>query len=169
MCARLRSNDRVMPGHWEATSLRRRQPGLPSACWLSAPVAWSAARRWKTPPPPRPWRASLPKLNSIAAPLRQSFTYDQVRKCRHQSSAPPPACACTSAIHTVRGNRYLREHHGLLRQYLPRALTLDLQPGRTRCHRRQPQQRPRATMISFAIRGVRTYARKCFDNFSFVH
>src|SRR6202051_1543650 len=65
--------------------------------------------------------------------------------------------------------RYLREHPraaaAVSAQYRP----LDLQSGRTRCHRRQPQQpTSRYPCISFAIRGLRTYARNRFDNLSFL-
>jgi len=54
-------DDRVMPGHsGKATSSRAPATSLPWACWLSAAAAWCCWRRWKTPPPPRHWRASLP-------------------------------------------------------------------------------------------------------------
>src|SRR5579864_26205 len=92
-------DDRVMPGHWEGDFIKgagnqssvgvlvERTSRLVLLAKMEDATAASALAGFTA------------KLNSIAAPLRQSFTYDQGKEMtRIRSSAPPPACACTSAI-----------------------------------------------------------------------
>src|SRR6202051_2127513 len=98
-------DDRVMPGHWEGDFIKgagnqssvgvlvERTSRLVLLAKMEDATAASALAGFTA------------KLNSIAAPLRQSFTYDQGKEMPGiRSSAPPPACACTSAIRTVHGN-----------------------------------------------------------------
>jgi IS30 family transposase len=65
------------------------------------------------------------KLNSIAAPLRQSFTYDQGKEMtRHQElSAATGVRVYFCDPHSPLQRGTCENTNGLLRQYLPKALT----------------------------------------------
>jgi IS30 family transposase len=120
--------DRVMPGHWEGDFIKgagnKSSVGvlverssrlvllakMPDATAASALVAFTA------------------KLNSIAQPMRQSFTYDQGKEMsRHQELSTATGVRvyfCDPHSPWQRGT--CENTNGLLRQYLPKGTDLSI-------------------------------------------
>jgi IS30 family transposase len=121
-------NDRVLPGHWEGDFIKgagnqssvgvlvERTSRLVLLAKMDDATAASALAGFST------------KLNSIAAPLRQSFTYDQGKEMsRHQELATATGVRvyfCDPHSPWQRGT--CENTNGLLRQYLPKGTDLSV-------------------------------------------
>ena len=136
--------DRVLPGHWEGDFIKgagnkssvgvlvERSSRLVLLAKMEDATAASALAGFAA------------KLNAIAEPMRQSFTYDQGREmARHtELTAATGVKVYFCDPHSPWQRGTCENTNGLLRQYLPkgthrpeRAFT-----GRTRCDCRQPEQ-----------------------------
>jgi IS30 family transposase len=114
-------DDRVMPGHWEGDFIKgagnqssvgvlvERTSRLVLLAKMEDATAASALAGFTA------------KLNSIAAPLRQSFTYDQGKEMtRHQElSAATGVRVYFCDPHSPWQRGTCENTNGLLRQYLP--------------------------------------------------
>jgi len=140
-------NDRVMPGHWEGDFIKgaankssvgvlvERTSRLVLLAKMDDATAASALAGFSG------------KLNSIAAPLRKSFTYDQGREMsRHAELPAQPLAAWNLREHE-------RAHPAVPAQgYRPECL----QPRRARRHRRQLEHAAsRYAQLAYAVAGVR--------------
>ena len=121
-------NDRVMPGHWEGDFIKgagnkssvgvlvERTSRLVLLAKMADATAESALAGFSA------------KLNSIAAPMRQSLTYDQGREMsRHADLAAQTGVKvyfCDPHSPWQRGT--CENTNGLLRQYLPKGTDLSL-------------------------------------------
>ncbi len=121
-------NDRVMPGHWEGDFIKgagnqssvgvlvERTSRLVLLAKMSDATAASALAGFSA------------KLNSIAAPLRQSLTYDQGKEmARHAELAAQTGVKvyfCDPHSPWQRGT--CENTNGLLRQYLPKGTDLSI-------------------------------------------
>jgi IS30 family transposase len=121
-------NDRVLPGHWEGDFIKgagnqssvgvlvERTSRLVLLAKMDDATAASALAGFSA------------KLNSIAAPLRQSFTYDQGKEMsRHQELATATGVRvyfCDPHSPWQRGT--CENTNGLLRQYLPKGTDLSV-------------------------------------------
>lgn len=121
-------NDRLMPGHWEGDLIKgagnksavgvlvERTTRLVLLAWMPDATAESALAGFTT------------KLNSIAAPMRQTLTYDQGREmARHRELARNTAMRvyfCDPHSPWQRGT--CENTNGLLRQMLPKGTDLSL-------------------------------------------
>jgi IS30 family transposase len=120
--------DRVMPGHWEGDLIKgagnksavgvlvERSTRLVLLARMEDATAESALKAFST------------KLNSIAAPLRQTLTYDQGREmARHQALTQRTGVKvyfCDPHSPWQRGT--CENTNGLLRQYLPKGTDLSV-------------------------------------------
>ena len=144
-CARPRLKTAYCPGTGRATSssVQARRPR--SACWSSAPAARLVLlAKMEDATAASALAGFAAKLNAIAEPMRQSFTYDQGREmARHtELTAATGVKVYFCDPHSPWQRGTCENTNGLLRQYLPkgthrpeRAFT-----GRTRCDCRQPEQ-----------------------------
>ena len=121
-------NDRVMPGHWEGDFIKgagnqssvgvlvERTSRLVLLAKMEDATAASALAGFTA------------KLNSIAAPLRQSFTYDQGKEMtRHQElSAATGVRVYFCDPHSPWQRGTCENTNGLLRQYLPKGTDLSV-------------------------------------------
>src|SRR5258708_4381196 len=121
-------DDRVMPGHWEGDFIKgagnqssvgvlvERTSRLVLLAKMEAATAASALAGFTA------------KLNSIAAPLRQSFTYDQGKEMtRHQDlSAATGVKVYFCDPHSPWQSGTCENTNGLLRQYLPKGTDLSI-------------------------------------------
>lgn len=121
-------NDRLMPGHWEGDLIKgagnksavgvlvERTTRLVLLAWMPDATAESALAGFTT------------KLNSIAAPMRQTLTYDQGREmARHRELARNTAMRvyfCDPHSPWQRGT--CENTNGLLRQLLPKGTDLSV-------------------------------------------
>lgn len=121
-------NDRLMPGHWEGDLIKgagnksavgvlvERSTRLVLLAWMPDASAESALA------------AFTAKLNSIAAPMRQTLTYDQGREmARHRELARNTAMRvyfCDPHSPWQRGT--CENTNGLLRQMLPKGTDLSV-------------------------------------------
>ena len=121
-------NDRLMPGHWEGDLIKgagnksavgvlvERTTRLVLLAWMPDATAESALAGFTA------------KLNSIAAPLRQTLTYDQGREmARHRELARNTAMRvyfCDPHSPWQRGT--CENTNGLLRQLLPKGTDLSV-------------------------------------------
>lgn len=121
-------NDRLMPGHWEGDLIKgagnksavgvlvERTTRLVLLAWMPDATAESALA------------AFTAKLNSIAAPMRQTLTYDQGREmARHRELARNTAMRvyfCDPHSPWQRGT--CENTNGLLRQMLPKGTDLSV-------------------------------------------
>jgi IS30 family transposase len=121
-------DDRVMPGHWEGDFIKgagnkssvgvlvERTSRLVLLAKMDDATAASALAGFSA------------KLNSIAAPLRSSFTYDQGREMsRHAELAAPTGVKvyfCDPHSPWQRGT--CENTNGLIRQYLPKGTDLSV-------------------------------------------
>src|SRR6202008_5042299 len=121
-------DDRVMPGHWEGDFIKgagnqssvgvlvERTSRLVLLAKMEDATAASALAGFTA------------KLNSIAAPLRQSFTYDQGKEMtRHRELAATTGVRvyfCDPHSPWQRGT--CENTNGLLRQYLPKGTDLSV-------------------------------------------
>jgi len=121
-------NDRVMPGHWEGDFIKgagnqssvgvlvERTSRLVLLAKMEDATAASALAGFTA------------KLNSIAAPLRQSLTYDQGKEmARHQElSAATGVRVYFCDPHSPWQRGTCENTNGLLRQYLPKGTDLSI-------------------------------------------
>ena len=121
-------DDRVMPGHWEGDFIKgagnqssvgvlvERTSRLVLLAKMEDATAASALAGFTA------------KLNSIAAPLRQSFTYDQGKEMtRHQElSAATGVRVYFCDPHSPWQRGTCENTNGLLRQYLPKGTDLSI-------------------------------------------
>ena len=121
-------DDRVMPGHWEGDFIKgagnqssvgvlvERTSRLVLLAKMEDATAASALAGFAA------------KLNSIAAPLRQSFTYDQGKEMtRHQElSAATGVRVYFCDPHSPWQRGTCENTNGLLRQYLPKGTDLSI-------------------------------------------
>jgi IS30 family transposase len=121
-------DDRVMPGHWEGDFIKgagnqssvgvlvERTSRLVLLAKMDDATAASALAGFTA------------KLNSIAAPLRQSFTYDQGKEMtRHQElSAATGVRVYFCDPHSPWQRGTCENTNGLLRQYLPKGTDLSI-------------------------------------------
>ena len=121
-------NDRLMPGHWEGDLIKgagnksavgvlvERTTRLVLLAWMPDATAESALAGFTA------------KLNSIAAPMRQTLTYDQGREmARHRELARNTAMRvyfCDPHSPWQRGT--CENTNGLLRQMLPKGTDLSV-------------------------------------------
>lgn len=121
-------NDRLMPGHWEGDLIKgaanksavgvlvERTTRLVLLAWMPDATAESALAGFTA------------KLNSIAAPMRQTLTYDQGKEmARHRELARNTAMRvyfCDPHSPWQRGT--CENTNGLLRQMLPKGTDLSL-------------------------------------------
>ena len=121
-------NDRLMPGHWEGDLIKgagnksavgvlvERTTRLVLLAWMPDATAASALTGFTA------------KLNSIAAPMRQTLTYDQGKEmARHQDLARNTAMRvyfCDPHSPWQRGT--CENTNGLLRQMLPKGTDLSV-------------------------------------------
>lgn len=121
-------NDRLMPGHWEGDLIKgagnksavgvlvERTTRLVMLAWMPDATAESALAGFTA------------KLNSIAAPMRQTLTYDQGREmARHRELARNTAMRvyfCDPHSPWQRGT--CENTNGLLRQMLPKGTDLSV-------------------------------------------
>jgi IS30 family transposase len=119
-------NDRIMPGHWEGDFLKgarnqssvgvlvERRSRLVVLAKMADATAASALRGFTA------------KLNAIAAPLRQSLTYDQGKEMAHhaQLSANTGVRVYFCDPHSPWQRGTCENTNGLLRQYLPKGADL---------------------------------------------
>lgn len=121
-------NDRLMPGHWEGDLIKgagnksavgvlvERTTRLVLLAWMPDATAESALAGFTA------------KLNSIAAPMRQTLTYDQGREmARHRELARNTAMRvyfCDPHSPWQRGT--CENTNGLLRQLLPKGTDLSV-------------------------------------------
>lgn len=121
-------NDRLMPGHWEGDLIKgagnksavgvlvERTTRLVLLAWMPDATAASALAGFTA------------KLNSIAAPMRQTLTYDQGKEmARHQDLARNTAMRvyfCDPHSPWQRGT--CENTNGLLRQMLPKGTDLSV-------------------------------------------
>ncbi len=122
------ANDRVMPGHWEGDFIKgagnkssvgvlvERTSRLVLLAKMDDATAASALAGFSS------------KLNSIAAPMRQSLTYDQGKElARHKDLAAQTGMKvyfCDPHSPWQRGT--CENTNGLLRQYMPKGTDLSL-------------------------------------------
>ena len=121
-------NDRVMPGHWEGDFIKgagnkssvgvlvERSSRLVLLARMQDATAASALAGFSS------------KLNSIAAPLRQSLTYDQGKEmARHaELSAQTGVKVYFCDPHSPWQRGTCENTNGLLRQYLPKGSDLSV-------------------------------------------
>jgi IS30 family transposase len=121
-------DDRVMPGHWEGDFIKgagnqssvgvlvERTSRLVLLAKMEDATAASALAGFTA------------KLNSIAAPLRQSFTYDQGKEMtRHQElSAATGVRVYFCDPHSPWQRGTCENTNGLLRQYLPKGTDISI-------------------------------------------
>jgi transposase, IS30 family len=120
--------DRVMPGHWEGDFIKgaRNQSSVGVLVERSSRLVLLAKMENATA------EAALlgftAKLNSIAAPLRQSFTYDQGKEMAHHADLGANTGVrvyfCDPHSPWQRGT--CENTNGLLRQYLPKGTDLSV-------------------------------------------
>lgn len=120
--------DRVLPGHWEGDFIKgarnqssvgvlvERRSRLVVLAKMADATAASALRGFTA------------KLNAIAAPLRQSLTYDQGKEMAHhaQLSANTGVRVYFCDPHSPWQRGTCENTNGLLRQYLPKGADLSL-------------------------------------------
>jgi IS30 family transposase len=120
--------DRVMPGHWEGDLIRG--GGNQSAVGVLVERSSRLVLLAKMPDATAAsaLAAFTAKLNSIAAPMRHSLTYDQGREmARHAELTANTGCRvyfCDPHSPWQRGT--CENTNGLLRQYLPKGTDLSI-------------------------------------------
>ena len=121
-------DDRVIPGHWEGDFIKgagnqssvgvlvERTSRLVLLAKMEDATAASALAGFTA------------KLNSIAAPLRQSFTYDQGKEmtCHQELSAATGVRVYFCDPHSPWQRGTCENTNGLLRQYLPKGTDLSI-------------------------------------------
>ena len=121
-------DDRVMPGHWEGDFIKgannassvgvlvERSSRLVLLAHMDDATAASALAGFSA------------KLNSIAAPLRQSFTYDQGKEmaCHQELAAATGVKVYFCDPHSPWQRGTCENTNGLLRQYLPKGTDLSV-------------------------------------------
>jgi IS30 family transposase len=120
--------DRVMPGHWEGDLIRG--AGNQSAVGVLVERSSRLVLLAKMPDATAAsaLAAFTAKLNSIAAPMRHTLTYDQGREmARHAELTANTGCRvyfCDPHSPWQRGT--CENTNGLLRQYLPKGTDLSI-------------------------------------------
>lgn len=118
--------DRVMPGHWEGDFIKgaRNQSSVGVLVERTSRLVLLAKMDDATAE--AALRGFTAKLNSIAAPLRQSLTYDQGKEMAHhvELSARTGARVYFCDPHSPWQRGSCENTNGLLRQYLPKGTDL---------------------------------------------
>ena len=121
-------DDRVMPGHWEGVFIK----GAPNQSSVGVLVDRSSRlvllAKMEDATAASALAGFTTKLNSIAAPLRQSFTYDQGKEItRHQElNAATGVRVYFCDPHSPWQRGTCENTNGLLRQYLPNGTDLSI-------------------------------------------
>lgn len=120
--------DRVMPGHWEGDLIRGAGNKSAVGVLVERSTRLVLLAKMEDATAESALQAFSAKLNSIAAPLRQTLTYDQGREmARHQALTQRTGVKvyfCDPHSPWQRGT--CENTNGLLRQYLPKGADLSV-------------------------------------------
>jgi IS30 family transposase len=98
-------DDRVMPGNWEGDFIKGAGNKSSVGVLVERTTRLVLSARMEDATAASALAGFTVKLNSITAPLRQSFTYDQGKEMsRHADLAANTGVRCTSATRTAPGN-----------------------------------------------------------------
>jgi transposase, IS30 family len=121
-------DDRVMPGHWEGDFIKGANNASSVGVLVERTSRLVLLARMDDATAASALAGFSAKLNSIAAPLRQSFTYDQGKEMsRHQELTAATGVKvyfCDPHSPWQRGT--CENTNGLLRQYLPKGTDLSV-------------------------------------------
>jgi transposase, IS30 family len=120
--------DRVMPGHWEGDFIKGAGNQSSVGVLVERTSRLVLLARMEDATAASALAGFTAKLNSIAAPLRQSFTYDQGKEMsRHQElSAATGVKIYFCDPHSPWQRGTCENTNGLLRQYLPKGTDLSI-------------------------------------------
>jgi IS30 family transposase len=120
--------DRVMPGHWEGDFIKGAGNQSSVGVLVERTSRLLLLARMEDATAASALAGFTAKLNSIAAPLRQSFTYDQGKEMsRHQElSAATGVKIYFCDPHSPWQRGTCENTNGLLRQYLPKGTDLSI-------------------------------------------
>jgi IS30 family transposase len=121
-------DDRVMPGHWEGDFIKGANNASSVGVLVERTSRLVLLARMDDATAASALAGFSAKLNSIAAPLRQSFTYDQGKEMsRHQElSAATGVKVYFCDPHSPWQRGTCENTNGLLRQYLPKGTDLSV-------------------------------------------
>ncbi|MBN3763321.1 IS30 family transposase [Burkholderia sp. Ac-20365] len=122
------ADDRVMPGHWEGDFIKGANNGSAVGVLVERSSRLVLLARMDDATAASALAGFSAKLNSIAAPLRQSLTYDQGKEmaCHEQLAAATGVKVYFCDPHSPWQRGTCENTNGLLRQYLPKGTDLSV-------------------------------------------
>jgi len=121
-------DDRVMPGHWEGDFIKGANNASSVGVLVERSSRFVLLARMDDATAASALAGFSAKLNSIAAPLRQSFTYDQGKEmaCHQELAAATGVKVYFCDPHSPWQRGTCENTNGLLRQYLPKGTDLSV-------------------------------------------
>jgi len=121
-------DDRVMPGHWEGDFIKGANNASSVGVLVERTSRLVLLARMDDATAASALAGFSAKLNSIAAPLRQSFTYDQGKEmsCHQELTAATGVRVYFCDPHSPWQRGTCENTNGLLRQYLPKGTDLSV-------------------------------------------
>jgi len=155
-------NDRVMPGHWEGDFIKGAGNKSSVGVLVERTSRLVLLARMEDATAATALAGFTVKLNAIAAPMRQSLTYDQGKEMARHRRACGQHRRAGVLLRPAQplAARYLREHQRVVAPVPAQGhRSVRVHAGRARRHRRQLEhQAARYAQLAHAARGLRTDA-----------